>query len=124
MPYTWVIFSNALILFLLIPLSLLLYNLTKRNFEFPHLLMGYKMKIEKAKKSFVWPLEKIKDGKRKISYMPKDFNIEGELKLFEKEGIREIWITPKIPFMIPLLASFFVSFIFGDILTYLLMFLL
>ena len=120
MPYTWVIFSNALILFLLIPLSLLFYNLTKKNIEFPHMLMGLKMKVEKAKKSFVWPLEKIIDGKRKMVYMPKEFDADKELKQFEKEGIREIWVTPKIPFMIPLLASFFVSFIFGDILTYLL----
>jgi len=122
MPYTWIIFSNALILFLLIPLSLLLYNTSKRNFEFPHILMGYKMKIEEAKKSFVWPLEKIINGKRKISYMPKEFDVENELKEFDKQGIKELWVTPKIPFMIPLLASFLVSFIFGDILTYLLKF--
>ena len=76
------------------------------------------MKIKKARQKFVWPLEKIKEGKRKFSYMPKDFDIENELAEFEKLGIDEIWITPKIPFMIPLLAGFIVAFIIGDILFY------
>ena len=77
------------------------------------------MEIKKARKKFVWPLEKIVDGNRKFVYMPKDFNITKELDDFEKNGIDEIWITPKIPFMIPLFAGFICAFIFGDILFYL-----
>ena len=48
-----------------------------------------------------------------------DLLIEDELKAFEKECISEIWVTPKVPFMIPLLAGFLFSFILGDILFYL-----
>jgi len=118
MPYSWSIFSNAIILFLFIPITLLIYNATKKNIKFPYCVLGYKMKIKKARQKFVWPLEKIKEGKRKFSYMPKDFDIENELAEFEKLGIDEIWITPKIPFMIPLLAGFIVAFIIGDILFY------
>ena len=78
------------------------------------------MSVEKAKQTFVWPLEKIKDGKRKFSYMPKEFDIDEELRAFEKKGIKEIWVTPKVPFMIPLLAGFIASFILGDMLSYIL----
>ena len=116
MPFSWVIFSNSIILFLFIPISLLLFNLVKRNVEFPHSLLGYKMNINKAREKFVWPLEKIKDGKRKFSYMPKDFDADEEFNEFEKHGFKEIWVTPKIPFMIPLLAGFICAFILGDIL--------
>jgi len=119
MPFSWVILSNSVLLFLLIPVSLLLFNITRRNIKFPYCLLGYKLSIEKAKERFVWPLEKIVDGKRKFSYMPKEFDIEDDLKTFEKNDIREIWVTPKIPFMIPLLAGFLCSFILGDILFYL-----
>jgi prepilin signal peptidase PulO-like enzyme (type II secretory pathway) len=49
-------------------------------------------------------------------YMPKDFDTQKELEEFEELGIKEIWVTPKIPFMIPLLIGFIVSFILGDIL--------
>jgi archaeal preflagellin peptidase FlaK len=116
MPGSWIIFANATILFLFIPLSLLLYNIVKRNLTFPHCLLGYVMSVEKAKQTFVWPLEKIKDGKRKLMYMPKNFDVDEELQEFEKLGITKIWVTPKIPFMIPLLVGFLVSFFLGDIL--------
>ncbi|HUS99231.1 MAG TPA: A24 family peptidase C-terminal domain-containing protein [Candidatus Thermoplasmatota archaeon] len=116
LPGSWTIFANATILFLFIPISLLIYNSSKRNLRFPHCMLGYVTSIEKAKQKYVWPLEKIKDGKRKLMYMPKNFDIDEELAQFEKLGITEIWVTPKIPFMVPLLAGFLFSFILGDIL--------
>ncbi|MFA5103459.1 MAG: A24 family peptidase C-terminal domain-containing protein [Candidatus Thermoplasmatota archaeon] len=116
MPGSWIIFANATILFLLIPISLLVYNIGKRNLKFPHCLLGYVITVEEAKQKFVWPLEKIKDGKRKLMYMPKNFDVDEELAAFEKQGIKEIWVTPKIPFMIPLLIGFVVSFLLGDLL--------
>jgi preflagellin peptidase FlaK len=119
MPASWFIFSNSIILFLFIPLSLLVFNIAKRNIAFPYSILGYKMTIKKAKEKFVWPLEKITNGKRKFVYMPKNFDIEDELNEFEKQGINEIWVTPKIPFMIPLLAGFIFAFVLGDILYYL-----
>jgi preflagellin peptidase FlaK len=122
MPFSWIIFSNAIILFILIPLSLLMYNIIKRSVEFPYCVLGYKTSIEKAKQSFVWPLERIKNGKRKFSYMPKEFNADEELKVFEDEGIKEIWVTPKVPFMIPLFAGFLASFFLGDILSHIMQF--
>ena len=122
MPGSWIVFSNSILLFLFIPLSLLFFNVLKRNIEFPFCILGYKMSVEKAKQTFVWPLEKIKDGKRKFSYMPKEFDIDDELSVFEKHGIKEIWVTPKIPFMIPLLAGFIVTFVLGDILSHILQF--
>ncbi len=116
LPGSWIIFANATILFLLIPISLLIINIGKRNLRFPHCLLGYVISVEKAKQTFVWPMEKIKDGKRKLVYMPKNFDVDEELAEFEKLGIKEIWVTPKIPFMIPLLAGFLAAFILGDIL--------
>jgi preflagellin peptidase FlaK len=116
LPGSWSIFANAIILFLFIPISLLLFNIAKRNLRFPHCLLGYIITVEKAKQTFVWPMEKIKNGKRKLVYMPKNFNVDEELAEFEKLGIKEIWVTPKIPFMIPLLAGFLVAFFLGDIL--------
>ena len=56
--------------------------------------------------------------------MPKEFDAVEELKVFEKEGIKEIWITPKVPFMIPLLAGFLTSFFLGDTLSHIMQFLI
>lgn len=123
MPFPWVVLANSVVIFLVIPLSLIVYNIAKRNMEFPYCTLGYRMSIEQAREKFVWPLEKIVDGKRKFVRMPKEFDIGKELDEFEKNGINEIWVTPKIPFMIPLLVGFVFSFIFGDIMTYFMNFL-
>ena len=119
MPFSWSIFQNSLIIFLLIPLSLLVFNIIKRDIKFPFAFLGYKMSIKRARNKYVWPLEKIVGGKRKFSYMPKEFDADDEYDKFEKNGITEIWVTPKVPFMIPLLIGFIFSFIFGDILFFL-----
>jgi len=120
MPFSWSIFSNSLIIFLFIPLSLFIYNLFKKNLQFPHSFLGYKINVKDAKEKFVWPLEKLVAGKRKFVYLPKDFDVTEELNEFEKNNITEIWVTPKIPFMVPLLIGFIFAFLFGDILFYLL----
>ena len=117
MPFSWVIFSNSVVLFLLIPLTLLIYNIIRRNAKLPYCILGYKMSLEKAREKFVWPLERLVDGKRKFFYMPKEFDAEEEFEAFEKKGIKQIWVTPKIPFMIPLLAGFICSFVLGDLLS-------
>ena len=81
------------------------------------MFLGYKTTITKAKQKYVWPLERIVDGKIKLLYMPKKFDAEEEYHELEKHGFKEIWVTPKVPFMIPLLAGYIFSFIIGDILS-------
>jgi preflagellin peptidase FlaK len=120
MPFSWSIFSNSLIIFVFIPISIFIFNISKKNIEFPYAFLGYKMNIQKAKEKFVWPLERLVDGKRKFIYMPKDFDAEKEYSEFEKNNITKIWVTPKVPFMVPLTIGFIFAFIFGDILFYLL----
>ncbi|MEM4257580.1 MAG: A24 family peptidase C-terminal domain-containing protein [Candidatus Thermoplasmatota archaeon] len=117
MPGSWIIFSNSVLLFLIIPISLLIYNTIKRNLQFPYCLLGYQTSVERARQTFVWPLEKIVDGKRKFSYKPQEEDIEEHLKKFDEQGIKTLWVTPKIPFMIPMLAGFITTFILGDLLS-------
>ena len=116
MPPVWIILSNSVFIYLAIPLSLLLFNSLKNNLEFPYCLLGYKTDISKAKEKFVWPLEKIVRGKRKISYFSMNKDINDIYTKFEERGIKNVWVTPKIPFMIPLLIGFILSFFVGDIL--------
>ncbi len=117
MPFPWVLLVNSLFMFLIIPISLFFYNATHKNLKFPHAFLGYFSSIDKARTKFLWPLEIMDNGKKKLSLRPKNFDVEDEFKAFEKEGINEIWVTPKVPFMIPLLIGFIFSFVFGDIMT-------
>ena len=116
MPFSWVIFSNSIVIFLFVPLSLFVYNLVKRDIRFPHCFLGYRMSLKKAEENFVWPLERIVDGHKKFSYVPHSFESDDVYQGFKDAGFKHIWVTPKIPFMIPLLVGFICSFILGDIL--------
>ena len=116
MPFSWTIFSNSILSFLIIPLALIIFNIAKKNAKFPYCVIGYKMNVKKAKEKFVWPMEKIVNGKRKFSYMPKDYDAEDEFDKLEKKGIKQIWVTPKIPTLPLLLFGFICSFVVGDLL--------
>lgn len=118
MPFPWVIFSNAVLLFLFIPPALLVFNILHKNMEFPYSLLGYKMKTNKAKEKHVWPLERISKGERKLIMTPIDIDVLDQIEKLEAAGKKEIWVTPKIPFMIPLLLGFILAFTLGDILFY------
>ncbi len=121
MPFSWVVFVNALLLFLAIPVSLLLYNLVKKDISFPQSMLGYKMPLKKAKAAFVWPMEQIVEGKLKLVLRPSDENLEEVYAELSKAKVKSVWVTPKIPFMIPLLAGFIVAFVAGDILSFIFM---
>ena len=82
------------------------------------------MDIKKARNKFVWPLERFVKGKRKFVYLPNSFEVDDEYNLFEKNGISRVWVTPKIPFMIPLFFGFLAAFLIGDILGNILFFLI
>jgi preflagellin peptidase FlaK len=68
------------------------------------------MNAQKAIGKFVWPMEKIEDGKK----IKKIFPVKNQR--LEDFGDTTIWVTPKVPFMIFLLIGFLISFIVGDIL--------
>ncbi len=74
------------------------------------------MPVNEAIHHFVWPLEKIENHQRRLVYKPSGINEDEVYSAFEKEGIKDIWVTPKVPFMIPLTAGFITAFLFGDIL--------
>jgi preflagellin peptidase FlaK len=104
------IFVNSLILFLVFPVYFSLYNICKQDVEFPQCILGYRINAKQAKDKFVWPMERIENGKRKKEIFPiKNQNLDDL-------GDTLIWVTPKIPFMVPLLMGFIVSFLVGDIL--------
>jgi len=118
MPFVWVIFVNALLFNLIVPLYLFVFNIFKKDISFPYCFLGYKTSIKKAKDKFLWPLQKIENGKSRIYLFNHSYDRKKEFESLEKEGYDTIWVTPWVPFIIPLLAGYISAFIFGDILTY------
>ena len=117
-PYPFVIFMNSLLLYLCIPFFLVAYNIFKGNFEKPYFQMffGTKMDLHQARESFVWPMQQVIGNKIVfVAFIQQKSNDEEKWNELEKIGINEPWVSLKIPYIIPLALSFFVSALFGDL---------
>ncbi len=117
-PYPFVVFMNSLLLYLLIPLSLAVYNVIKGNLEKPYfqIFFGTKMEIGQARESFVWPMQQIIGGKVvMVAFVKNKADSDTQWDKLEESGVDNPWITFKIPYIIPLALAFVLSAIFGDL---------
>jgi archaeal preflagellin peptidase FlaK len=117
LPFPLLILFNAAVMTIAVPVFLLFYNLAKRQVRFPAMLFGYKLPLAEAKKKFVWPMERVENGALKFSVFPKaSESTESEFDMLAAAGLQEVWVTPKIPFLVPIAASLLFSAIVGNLL--------
>ena len=117
-PYPFVVFMNSLLLYLLIPFTLAFYNLFTGTLEKPYfpIFFGIKMNLEKARGSFVWPMQQVVGNKViMVAFVKHKLDTDLEWEKLEEKGVDNPWITFKIPFIIPLTLAFVSSAILGDL---------
>ena len=117
-PYPFVVFMNSLLLYLLIPICLLIYNIFRKNIDSPYfqMLFGTKMSLVDARESFVWPMQQVVGGKVVlVTFIKHKFDSNKEWDKLKEAGVTNPWISFKIPYIIPLTFAFIVSFVFGDL---------
>ena len=120
MPGVIVVLANSVLAFALAPLLLFLFNLARGDVRFPAMLLGYRMSLAKSRDAFVWVVDHVTvEGKRRQLLFPSamsDEDYDANLDRLEKAGEKRVWVTPKIPFMVPLLFGFIGTFFVGDVL--------
>jgi len=118
---------NAVLLTLVVPLGILAYNLATLSLheimENPlYLFIGYRCKISGLKGRHIKLIEDYvcEDGKIKKKFTKSGVVIDDStLKRLEQlasEGLigEQVWVTPGLPFMIPITAGFVSAIIYGD----------
>jgi preflagellin peptidase FlaK len=120
LPGALTVLSNSVLLFALAPLALLLYNLGRGSVSMPAMFLGYTMDLEAAADSFVWIIDRLDEtgAKRQVLFPSRtsDEEYDANIQRLRAAGIRRVWVTPKIPFMIPLLLGYVAAFLLGDVL--------
>ena len=116
-PFVFLVLLNAVLIQIVLPIGFIIYNAYKRDLSFPQCFFGYKMDIDKVKKKFVWLMEKIVDDEYVLVLFPKKKDdMEEEIKKLKEAKIERVWVTPQIPFIVPITIGFIISFFIGNLL--------
>ncbi len=116
LPFPMLVLFNAAILTLAVPVAMMAINISRRQFRFPAMAFGYVMPLAEARKKHVWPMERVENGERKFSVFPgPSEDTAADLDRLAELGSKEVWVTPKIPFLIPIAASLAFSVVVGII---------
>lgn len=110
--------TNSLLIALLSPLSLFLFNALRSTFS-PFMFIGYRVKVSalRRKKHFKL-MHELERGER-MRYIwggiePTE-EIVRHLEALARAGtIKDVWITPELPFIVYLTAGFFTAAFYGD----------
>lgn len=116
-PFSLVIYVDAAILFLAVPVVLFLRNAIRGDFGLPQAFLGYRVPVDRIP-SKSWLMEKINNrGEHILVLFPKRGGDRSEdLARLRAAGVDRVWVTPQIPFMVPLLGGFWLAFFVGNVL--------
>lgn len=115
-PFAFVVLVNAALVVVFLPLVFMMKNLAAGEFAYPQAFVGYKMGVEDARTSFVWLMERIEDGKHVVYTRPRrKEELDAELDLLAEAGHDRVWVTPKVPFIIPMTIGLVFSFVVGNV---------
>jgi len=115
-PFSFVVLVDALILQLVVPVGLFVYNLTRGDVGIQSFL-GYRAPLDSFPRH-VRLMERITDrGEHVVVLRPKrESDPTAEIVKLRAAGIRRAWVTPWVPFMVPLLGGFLLAFLAGNLL--------
>ena len=122
------VFENAVLLTIVVPLSLAIYNVSKMGMHIDkplYAFIGYKTQIrELSSKKHIKMIEGFEKINDNINFYFKrggqeiDEKVLKELNILSKKGlVKDIWVTPGLPFMIPITLGFYASIFYGDLIT-------
>ena len=126
--FVFSVFGNAILLMLIVPLLIFFYNLTQlsRDEVKERLFcsfLGYKSKISELRNRHIKLIESYteQDGNIIRRFVPRGVDTDDEtmrrLQQFAKDRKipDKVWVTPGLPFMIPLTLGFIIALVYGDL---------
>ena len=113
-PFSLLILLNAALLLVIVPIAFLVYNATRGHAEFPMALAGYKVPLDRVP-TYAWFMDQIVQGEHVRVYFPTKRQDRAAItRDLRGAGFREAWVTPQLPFLVPVAIAFVLSFLVGN----------
>lgn len=121
LPGAFAVLGNSLLAFLLVPLALVVWNAAHGDLRFPHLVLGVRRAGRDVRRGHAWPMETLDaEGRRTTRLFGSRMaasEVDEQFERIQALGDQKVWVSPKVPFMIPLLVGFIAAFTLGDLMT-------
>lgn len=116
-PFSLVVWVDAAIVSLAIPVGLFIFNALRGDLAIPHAFLGYRVRLDSFPEH-AWLMEKITPkGDHVLVLFPKRGGRPvDEIARLRAAGVHRAWVTPQTPFMVPLLVGFLLAFVVGNLL--------
>lgn len=108
--------TNGLLVALILPLGFAIWNLARGDAAFPAIFLGFRVSMATAHKWMVWPMQQVIDGEVKLRarrLLPDPG--ANPWPPLEEAGVKKPWVTPMIPFMIPLAVGTILAIFYGNL---------
>ena len=109
-PAIAVLVLAAVMVMLLAP-CFLIRNLVRGDWAFPQMLMGYRRSLPEDG-AHLWSLDRAEDGKVVPGTSPWDD--DDAFRRLRDAGADRAWVTPMVPFVLPIAAAFAIVWVWGN----------
>lgn len=107
---------NGALATLLVPVGLLAANLVRGRWAGFATILATPRSLEGARRQHVWPLQRATDdGVRWRYWQGRDEDQRLVYRDLERAGVDPVWVTPKVPFMVPLAAGLVMAALVGNV---------
>jgi len=122
-PFALGVLINAAIITALSPLAFIIMSASRRPLRFPEAIFGYPVPVDQVDKGQVWLMYEAAEGsdavtRRMWPRRSKDAEAARAkaLAIMRARGDEKAYVSPKIPFMVPLFIGLLVAIFFGNVL--------
>ncbi len=118
-PFTLTLLMDAALFAIVVPVGLALRNLLRGDFELAHGFTGFKIPVAELPHRFVWLRDPTfhPDEETNVETSEEDRALrERQARDLAGRGVREVWVTPQLPFIVFLLAGAVAGLLLGNLL--------
>ncbi|MFQ5837689.1 MAG: A24 family peptidase C-terminal domain-containing protein [Thermoplasmata archaeon] len=114
-PFALSTLMNSALLLSALPLYFLMKNLLRGDFRWPQAFLGYRADLDSLPR-FAWVLQEADQGGVRYHVFPRKGSDEANLEGLRQLGMERVWVTPQIPFLVPMTIGYVITFIVGNLL--------